>query len=281
MIQSVKKYHYSLRLFDQCYDDKIILNATYLNGDTYVATSNTEKPVIKINVDEDGRLKDQISLPGFSDTKIKYLGFIKDKPAVVKNKWNISVLDDDCNGCKSVTINSKPNLKHKIVESILNKNTKSCRCEDCYHLIGFVEFRGFNMFVQLSCIHKPDHKLLYIIKGNLNMTTLECEDNLEVVNEYNYYRICLDNGLNEKQARKSLFTGLYYDGKKVYLISNYGKEGHLWEMSYFNNISYLGPPLLICKLRRYPKCVYSDGSKVTVLCNNIENNRLYYYIISV
>lgn len=280
MTQSVKKYHYTVDLSNKCDNGISVGNVAHLNGSTYVATTNKNYPLLKFNINKDGGIiGTPTSISAFSKTKIKFIGFIKDKLAIIpKYNWTIRVLDDN-NNYKSVTIDSQSNLRHDIVECILNKYPKSCRCEDCYHLMGFVQFHDFNIFVQLSCNHKPDHKLLYIIKAKLNIALLECT-NLEATNEYNYYSLFSDQGLSEKYARSSEFTGLHYDGKKVYLISTHGKQGHLWEMPYFNNISYLGPPTFVATLRRQPKGIYSYGSNLIVLCSNIKNQKMNYYMIT-
>lgn len=281
MVQSVKKYYYSAYLHNKSHQGIVATNVAHLNGHTYVATSDPRNPIMKFNTNEGGKL---IGSPtyvcGSPKTKIKFLGFIKDKLAVIpKYSWGIHVLNDEGKEHRSITINSQYDLRRKIVEAILYKNTKACRCEDCYHLIGFAQYYGFNIFVQLSCTHKQDHKLLYVIKADLNGASLDCKDDLEVTNEYNYYRLCLDNGLREEYSKGLTFTGLHYDGNRIYLISTYGNGGHLWEMPYFNNISYLGPPILISKLRKEPIGVCSHGSNLIVLCRNMEYQKINYYII--
>ena len=282
MTQPVKKYHYSVHLPNKNYKGIVVTNAAHLNGSTYVATSSTNNPILKFDIYKDGKLvENPVSIDSFSKTKVKFIGFIKDKLAVIpRHNWNIYVLNDDGKGHKPITINSDQDLKKKFVEAITYKNTNVCKCEDCYHLIGFVQYYGFNIFVQLSCKHKTDQNLLYIIKANINTASMECDDDLEVTNEYNYYRLCLDNGMSERQAKSAIFTGLNYDGSKVYLISAHGRQGFLWEMSYFNNISYLGPPTLVAKLRRKPRGIYSFDDKLVVVCTNIEHQRAHYYMIS-
>ena len=281
MTQSVKKYHYSVQLPNKCHKDIVVNNAAHLNGKTYIATSNTDA-IMRFDTNKEGKLLENAGyVNDFSKIKVKFIGFIKEKLAIIpKHTWEIHVKDNNCKEYKSVTIKSQTDLKSKIINSIIQKNNKSCHCAECYQLIGFVEYYGFNIFVQLSCKHKEGQNLLYVIKANLNAATLECDDKLEVTNEYNYYRLCLDNGLSEKHARGLVFTGLHYDGNKVYLISAFGTRGQLWEMSYFNNISYLAPPKLISKLRRNPTGIYSHNSDLVILCSNIEHQKINYYIIT-
>jgi hypothetical protein len=293
MAQPVKKYHHSVHLPSKNYNGITVTNAAHLNGTTYISTSSKHNPIMKFSVNENGGLNENpTTVPGFSNIKIKFIGFIKDKIAVIpKYNSNIYILDQqDCSQSdrqndklsrhiRLVTVDSQPNLKQHIVSSILNEYPKSCRCEDCYHLLGFAEFRNFNFFIQLSCNHKPDHKLLFVVKANINTASLECTD-LEATNEYDYYRLFIDQGLSEKYARSAEFTSVHYDGSKVYLVSTYGKEGHLWEMPYFGNISYLGPPSFVTKLRRQPKGIYSSGQNLIVVCRNIGNQRMNYYLIA-
>ena len=272
------KYLYSVKLPNNSYKNINVTNATHLeDGYTYVTTTN-KYPIMKFESNE-GLLKDPVYMDVFPKTHIKFIGFIKNRPAIIpKNKWNIRVLSNKENGYKCVTIDSNENLKHKIVEAILDKHPKSCRCESCYQLIGFVHLHGFMIFVQLSCMHKPDHKLLYIIRTDLNSDSLECK-NLQVTNEYNYYQMCLDHGSSEKDAKKCTFSGLYYYDNKVYLLSTNANKGYLWQMDYMANISYLARPQFIAKLKHQPKGIYADGSKLIVVCNNIRNKRMSYYVI--
>lgn len=278
MIQCIKKYYSTY--YPNKYDNIVVTNAARLDEHIYIATSDPYNPIVRFDITEQGKLNNPSTANFFSKTKIKFIGFIKERLCVIpKHSWNIHVLDYDGKGYKSITINSRTDLRKKIVEEILCKNPKTCKCEDCYHLIGFTEHHGFNIFVQLCCTHKEDQKLLYIIKANLNGITLDCEDNLEVTNEYNYYTLCLDNGLKENHIKSLIFTGLHYDGHKVYLISTCGNVGYLWEMSYFNNISYLAPPKLITKLRKKPVGICSNNNNLIVLCKNTENKKINYYII--
>lgn len=279
----VKKYHYSVYLPNKYSKSIEVTNSTHLNGITYVTTTDKNNPIVKFNTKENGLIENPISIDGFSKSKIKYIGFIKDRLAIVpKYSWNIQVLNDNCKGYKSIIFQncSSDNLKYNIIEGILKKYPNSCKCSDCYHLVGFIQLHNFNIFVQLSCLHRPDQKFLYIIRGNINLSLLELNNDIEVTNEYNLYRLCLDQGLSEKCAITSMLTGLYYDGNKVYIISTHGKEGCLWEMTYYANISYLGPPLFVAKLRRQPKGICSIGTNLIVLCNNIQNQKMYYYVIT-
>lgn len=279
MSQKIKKYYYSVHLPDSSHKGMEVVNATHMNDSTYVVTTNKDNPILRFDTNKEAYLTNPKYLNIFSKLIIKFISFIKDKLAVVlKHKWNICVYDKENGSGRYVTIDSNENLKHKIVESILKKYPKSCHCQSCYHLCGFIDLHNFNMFIQLSCVHKSDHKLLYIVKCDINSVSLECS-NIEVTNEYNYQRLFLDYGLSERDVKACIFTGLYYNNGKVYLISNNGRYGYLWEMDYLMNISYLAPLKLVTKLRRQPRGIYVQDSKLIVLCNNIKNRKMNYYMI--
>jgi hypothetical protein len=287
-IVKVQKYHHSVHL-PECYRDIEVTNASTLHDNTYVVTTHRKYPILKFHTKEGRICSEPMPVKGFSNTKIKFLGFIKDRIAVIpKHTWNICVLREDSlitrekshRTYESVTIDSHCDLKHKIIEKILCRHPRLCKHEDCYHLVGFVNYQGFNLFVQLSCSHHSENHLLFVIKANLDMATLECTD-MEVTNEYNYHRLCIDHGIHEKNAKSSHFTSVYYKDNKVFLVSTNGKEGYLWEMSYFTNISYLGPPVLVCKLRRHPRGVYIQGDAPIVICGDSKCHRLTYYAIDI
>ena len=277
----VKKYHHSVQL-PKCYKDIVISNASYQDGIIYVATTASKNPILKLKTIES---KDNCSeknlecVHGFSKTKIKFIGFIKGKLAIIpKHKWSI-VVKNDCD-YKKVTICSRSNLRRKIITAILDKHPTKCNCESCYKLIGFVSYHGLNIFVQLLCKHNPVQKMLYIIKGDLDMSTLELS-HIEVSNEYNYYNLSLDQGMKECDAQSQLFTSLYYADNKVYLLSTSDGIGYVWEMQYFPNIAYLGSPVLVTKLKKCPNSIFAVntiGTKSKLISiTNTEACSLQYY----
>ena len=245
-----------------------VTNVAYHDRSVYISTTSQHNSIMKFATNDDGKITGPPEfIKGFSKGKIKFIGFIKDKIALIpRNSFNIYLLDQSNKKHDVITI------KHSIIDAITSKNNSVCKDEKCYHLIGFVQYYGFNIFVQLSCKHKND-QLLYVIKGNLKGADV---DGLDVTNEYNFNRLCLDNGLNENYVRSLHFSGLHYADNKVNLITTDNNRCDLWEMEYFNNISYLAPPKLVSNLKMQARGLYSYNGKKIILSREMNEGINYF-----
>lgn len=278
---SVKKYQDFVDLPAECFNGINIRNVTHFDDCTYVATSSKYNPIVKFNTDKNCSLLENPTLVyGFSKTKIKFIGFIKNKLAAIPDKkWNISVLNnDEEESYNNLSINGSTDLKYKLVEKIRQKYGHSCRNEKCYHLIGFIDLHKLYIFVQLCCKHDHKNNSLYILRMDCDILTCNCT-NVEVVNEYNFYRLCVDKNINERLARLIKFTGLHYEGERICLVSKHDNKYFIWELPYFANISYIGPPVIVCKMRHNPVGCYFQDKTLIVLCDYICDNQLGYYKI--
>ena len=276
-----QKYHQSVKV-GRDYHNMTVVSATYLDGMAYVATSNTKYPVLKFETC-DGRLKKHPEpVRGYEKVHIKYINMLKDYLAVIpKNHCSISVLKDESETPSIITVGGKPDLKHALLNSILKSYPKSCRCESCYHMVGFEMLHDFHIFVQLLCKHKPENNVLYVIRGHLDLVSLELAADLNAVNEYNLYRLFKDRNLDQKYAETAAITAVHFDNKHdaIYILSTYEQYGHLWRLNYMSNISYISPPEFVTKLRRQPSSVLTIDDKLAVLSDNILENKMYYYLI--
>lgn len=270
--QKVKKYRHSVNLSKSI----SVSSASKLDDNIFVAT--TDKKLLKFNINADSTINGKYTyVHGLPTKDIKFVGFMKGRVVVLpKDSWDIYVLDDAKSTCNTLDVNSDYDLKECVMEAIHSKNHKSCKCHECYNLIGFGEFYGFNLFVQSCCKHNKDQRSLYVIKANMSSFIIK---DIEIINEYNYYTLCTDNGISDSDAHETIFTNVYYDDNKVYLLSTNGKHSNLWKMLYYNNISYLGPPEPVARLSKHAKGMYAQGGNLIIFSNSSKDKKLQYYLI--
>lgn len=276
----ISKCHHYVRACD----DAVVTSATNLNGDIYV-TSARNNSIVRYDTDLDGLL---VPAPcpvwGCTAGPVRFLGSLDGRVAFIPASplcWGISVFEPGCEIARPVTIAGCPDLARWIIRAIVARYPRVCGCAGGYHLVGFLQYNSLNLFVQGSCGHRG-HNSLYVVKAYLDPVTLELGPCLEVTNEYNLYRLSIDQNVGKRHARCAIVTGVYYSNNRVFLVTRTQGHGYLWEMRYLANITYLGPPLLVTRLGRCPTAVYAVGPTVVVV-NSVSRlgGSISYYTINL
>lgn len=288
-----KKYQYSTHIPSKYCKNTHINYSTFHNDICYVLTNGKHNSLLSCKTC-DGQLVDCVPENSCHNIgKIDFLSIIRNEMFYIpKNKWSIISLQNK-NKYLSCCTDDHHNDHHNnhghdhdhdydlscaIHEAILQAYPKSCKCHDCYKLFGFANIHNFIFFVQHDCKHKNSKQAIYLVKSDLDLYTLQC-NNLVATNEYHYSNLLMENCIDHNDNSNFVFNGVYFNNNKIYLSSKCGKYSYLWFLDYFHNLNYIASPVLITKLRKTPKGMFQCGNKMVVILDNIKNSKLRYYII--
>lgn len=306
---SVRKLH--SKLGDHINKGSHITNIATIDSDSVVIslTNNDNKPLITVNLTNDkGRihLGDHVKTlqnsrflcnsstfvdgglhshdKDIKDIKdIKYVNKIKISQDCPIQENDLIVIPKHKFELEDITFDGNHNLKKAVIEAISDKNPKICTHKDCYHLVGFIELHEFNLVVQFICNHSENRKQkkIFIMKSTLIGKKLL---GMSVFGVIDFMGLCKTYKLSNS-SKNSLITSVTTNGKdEIYLVSSYGKHGHVWAIPYFFGLNYLGAPILLTKLDDSPRGItvvsHNDNEQLLVICDNIEKEKLVYYSIS-
>jgi len=275
----INKYQYSMHIPTKYYKKTHIGYATQFNDLCYVVTTGKHNSLLKCTSNNGQLIDCTVETPCCESGKLDFLNIIRnDLFYIPQNKWNILSLHckDRYVYCSCDNIN----LQHDILDAIFKSYPKTCKCHECYRLFGFLNLHNFTFFVQLDCKHKNGKQVLYLVKADIDLSTLQCQ-NLLATNEYNYSNLLFDNGIqtNECNNFNFNFNGVYHDNNKIYLSSRCGKYSYLWCLEYFYNLNYVASPVLVAKLRKTPRGMFRNANRMIVMVDNIKNKKLRYYTL--
>ena len=218
-----------------------------------------------------------------SSTNVKFIGNICQDIICVVPKHQFQLITLKKQAVKHISINNNHNVRHDLVEIITNSNHELCKCHECYHLVGFVNICEFNIVIQLMCTHKSSMRSIIIMKSTLDISSM-CLFNTSVLSVIDFFTTCRNNDLHKKVPEKSVITSVTSNKcDKIYVLSSYGKKGHVWVIPFFSGLNFLGTPGLITQLNSYPRgitCMNKNINNNTVLfvvCNT--DNKLTYYTV--
>jgi len=268
------KQHRKIKVNGKHIKNSKILSGTTFNNELYLSVFSGHNYLVKLDSTCDRIVDGEVDHT--TSNKIKTVSGLKGQIYAVSDKGNNLYMYDRGND-EYLMIKTKcsKNMLNEIVEAI-RKKYHGCKCHDCYDIFGVVELHEINIFVQLVCKHS-NKKIIYVIRTDIDVGECEFNKPFEVVNEYDYSLSCEEmENIDEK------FVGVTVHDDKIYLVSandvDSGTKGNLWAMDYYRNISHLGMPRRICKLKRQPKCVISIHGNLIIPNGDIKNNILNYYI---
>lgn len=258
-----------------------------------ISSIDNKYPLVKYDANINTLSKKSIKLENceaikeLTSTHVKFIGNICDdiKCVVPKHQFQLITVNKK-HETNHITIGNTHNIRHNLVETILNSNPELCKCHECYHLVGFVNICEFNIVIQLMCEHKSSMRAIIIMKSTLDKNCMSLF-NTSVLSVIDFFTTCRNNNFHKKIPSKSVITSVTSNNfDKIYLLSSYGKKGHVWVIPFFSGLNFLGTPALITQLNSYPRGITimnkdivcnNDKTILFVVCNT--DKKLTYYTI--
>lgn len=241
-----------------------ITNVVADGNDIIISSMDNKYPLAryqtKVNKKGIIKLGDCAVIKELSSTNVKFIGTVDNNDekneknekiicVVPKHQFQLITIKD----AKNITINNNPNIRHHIVETILNSNPDLCKCHECYHLVGFITLCEFNIVVQLICEHKSTARAIIIMKSTLDKKKLVLY-NTSVLSVIDFFTLCNSNNFHEKVSAKSIITSVTSNNcDKIYFLSSYGKKGHVWVVPFFSGLNFVGTAGLMAYLKNSPR----------------------------
>jgi hypothetical protein len=167
----------------------------------------------------------------------------------------------------------RENVKSYVLKPLCD-NHLLCKCSQHFHLIGTVKINNnIDFFIQTFCKHHPKNRIMYVIRGTINMTNLTLSPVFTLLGIYNLYRSAKMMCVPKEYLKTIVVTGVTFNAKHnvVQVLCSYHKSGFIAQINYYHLSNMYGTEFKIHShnLTDKPRGIsWMDDTAYIIISNN-------------